>query len=244
MDHTNTNTTLAQRLHRATLWVRRLRSLPITHDQRVHTIRTMILPAALYGSEVGHCPQAELKALQTAIVDTIGPKSARRSVPLIMELCSTNGDIDPQVCMLVRKVTLLLRIFAKYPQAKTKAKSLICAYTTQHRVGTTAWLGLEGEDTHKHNFGPVSHLLMGLHQVRATIDSDFVIQQQEETDLPSSPPPDSTSSRLSRPLHNEHDIATHTPHAHTHNTPQPLITRSCTEPYNSKPALIEPSSAT
>ena len=183
-DHTNTNTTLAQRLHRATIWVRRLRCIPTTHQQKVHTIRTLILPAALYGSEVGHCPQAELKALQTAIVETIGPKSARRSMALVMELCSAGGDLDPQVCMLVRKVTLLLRILAKYPSTVIKARSLLCAYTTQHRRGTTAWLGLTGEDSHTHNFGPISHLLEALHQAGATISSDFVVQQAGETDLP------------------------------------------------------------
>ena len=184
MDKTNTNLTLTQRLRRATQWVRRLRSLPITHEQKIQTIRTMILPAACYGSEVGHCSQVELKALRTAIVEAIGPKSARRSVPLIMELVGAQGDIDPAVHMLVRKVSLLLRIIAKFPSTKIKVRSLLCAYATQHRKGTPGWLGLEGEDEHRHNVGPISHLLVDLHQVGATLNSELVLQQVNEVDLP------------------------------------------------------------
>ena len=123
LDHTNTNTTMASRLQRATQWVKRLRGLPITHAQKLATIRTMILPAALYGAEVGQCPKADLQALETAIANTIGPNSTRRSVPLIMEMCSTSGEIDPRVHLLTRKVTLLLRILAKFPPHQNQGAS-------------------------------------------------------------------------------------------------------------------------
>ena len=184
LDHTNTNTTMASRLQRATQWVKRLRGLPITHAQKVATIRTMVLPAALYGAEVGHCPRADLQALETAIVNTIGPRSTRRSVPLVMELCSTGGEIDPRVHLLTRKVCLLLRILAKFPQTKVKVQALLCAYHTEHRHGVTAWQGMQGEDQHKHNIGPISHLLVDLHSMDATISTDFTIQQAGEAPLP------------------------------------------------------------
>ena len=184
LDHTNTNTTIANRLRRATQWVKRLRGLPITHAQKLTTIRSMILPAALYGAEVGHCPKAELQALETAIANAVGPRSNRRSVPLTMEMCSTSGEIDPRVHLLVRKITLLLRILAKFPHSKTKVQALLCAYHTQHRQGTTAWQGMKGEDQHTHNFGPISHLLVELHNMGATIGTDFVVTQAEEAPLP------------------------------------------------------------
>ena len=178
LDHTNTNTTLGNRFRKATQWVKRFRGLPISHSQKLTTIRTMVLPAALYGADVGHCPKVELQALESAIASTIGTSNKRRSVPLVMELCSTNGEIDPRIHMLTRKVVLLLRILAKYPETKVKVQALLCAYHTQHRKGTEAWLGLDGEDQHQHNFGPISHLLVDLHSMGATIGTDLTIRQE------------------------------------------------------------------
>ena len=183
LDNTNTNITLANRLRIATIWVRRLCRLPITQAQRLHTVRSMIIPAALYGSEVGHCPKAEMRTLQSAIVDAIGPGSTRRSQALVFEMWSTQGEIDPQTGLLSRKICLLTRMLGKYPQAKTKAMTLICAYATQHRKGTETWQGLAGEDGHTHNFGPISHLLVDLHRVRATLDHHFTIRQENEVPL-------------------------------------------------------------
>ena len=86
--------------------------------------------------------------------------------------------------MLTRKIALMIRIMAKYPITRIKLRSLICVYTTMHRKGTKGWLGLDGEDTHTHNFGPVSHLLVDLHKVGATIDDEFTIHQGQEPPFP------------------------------------------------------------
>ena len=161
--------------------------LPITHQQRINIIHTMVLPAALYGSEVSHCPAAELKALRTAIVNTLGPKSTTRSVPLIMELCGGHREVDPQVCLLTRKLTLLRRILAKYPSTATKVQSLLCAYNTQHRPGTPAG---RSNTQPRHLFGPISHLLHDLAQAQATINR--CIKRQCVPSLQSKQRPSST----------------------------------------------------
>ena len=95
-----------------------------------------MLSAALYGSEVSHCNKKELSALQTAIADAIGPASAKRAVALVFEVCSTQGEVDPQVCMLSRKVTVLYRVLHKYPRMEIKVTSLLCAYTSLRYKGT------------------------------------------------------------------------------------------------------------
>ena len=101
------------------------------------------------------------------------PHSARRSVDLVFEMTGIQGELDPNIHLLSRKLVLLYRILHKYPSMHTKVVALVSAYETQHHKGTTRWLGLPGEDTHHHNLGPISHLLVALHAVGATIDSSL-----------------------------------------------------------------------
>ena len=71
-----------------------------------------ILAATLYGSEVGQGGQKELRALRTAIVNTIGTISARKCVDVVFETCGHHIDLDPAVQQLARKVLLLRRSMA------------------------------------------------------------------------------------------------------------------------------------
>ena len=182
--HTNHAPTLGRRIRQAIKWTHRLRWLPLTHKQRVHTIRTLILPAALYGSEVGQVTTKDLRGLQTAIASVIGPASARRSLALTFELCAHDGEVDPASHLLNRKLVLLYRITHKYPSTVTKVAAIISAYQLKHHRGTTTWLGLPGEDTHSHNFGPISHLLVALHAAGATISNTLTIHQANEIEQP------------------------------------------------------------
>ena len=221
MDHTNHNNTLAGRLQRATIWVRRLTHLPITHTQKHEAIRTMILPAALYGSEVGHCPKAELLIFETAIAQALGPKSARKSLALTMEMCSTRGEIDPRAHMLTRKVSLLLRILAKYPKCKVKAQALLCAYQTQQLQGTAGWDPTGPQQPYHQHHGPICQILSDLHGMHAHITSDFTIHQHNEAPLPLLQTPwqcikPLTIAIAQRARYNQH----HTQRNHTQHTPQ------------------------
>ena len=125
-------------------------------QKNIEIIRTLILPAALYGSEVSPCNGAALKALQAAIVNAIGPASSRRAPEIVQELLSTFGEVDPQAVAIARKFVLLYRIVAKYPSSQMKVKAILCAYASKHHKGTNGWLGLQGEDEHNRNFGPNS----------------------------------------------------------------------------------------
>ena len=184
LDRTNLATTINHRLQQTITWVNRLRWMALTHQQKVITIHTVILPAALYGSEVGHCSAKLLKALQSAIANAVGPTSARRSVELVLEMVAAHREIDPQVHLLSRKLALLYRVLHKYPDLKVKVVALLSAYETLHHKGTTRWGGLDGEDVHKHNFGPISHLLLNLHAAGATITTDLTIHQPHEPGHP------------------------------------------------------------
>ena len=91
-----------------------------------------------------------------------------------MEMCSSQGEIDPQVCLLSNKVALLLRVMVKFPHTTSTIAQLLTIYNTQARPGTPE--GRQHIHTHTyHNIGPISHLLMELHQVKATLADDLTL---------------------------------------------------------------------
>ena len=181
----------------------------------------MIIPAGLYGCEVGHCPKAELQNLESAIAQTLGPRSARRSLALTMEMVSTGGEVDPRAHMLTRKISLLVRILAKYPACKTKAQALLCAYQTQHMQGTSTWDPTTTQQTYHQHHGPISQILADLHSMHAHITTDFTIQQHNEAPFPILQTPwqnikPLTTAIAQRARYNQH----HTQRNHTQHTPQ------------------------
>ena len=96
---------------------------------------------------------------------------------MVFELCSHKADPDPQVQALVRKITLLLRIMAKYPTAATQAKSLLCIYSSQRKKGAAITIGPASPWDHRPDFGPIAHLTTALSEVGTHIDNEFNIHQ-------------------------------------------------------------------
>ena len=98
LDNSKANTTLTERCDNAADATTRLDRLPLTTDRKAEIIRTNVLPAALYGSEVGEASKRSMNRLTTAIVNAIGPKGKKRSTVLTFEICSGKGrDLDPVV---------------------------------------------------------------------------------------------------------------------------------------------------
>ena len=56
---------------------------------------------------------------------------------LVFELCAAQGEIDPSVHLLGRKLVLLYHTLHKYPETKTKVAAIISAYQLLHHRGTT-----------------------------------------------------------------------------------------------------------
>ena len=182
MDLTGNATTITSRLRKATVMTRRLKWLPIPKEEKAKAIRTTILPGALYGTEPVKCNAQELQALRSAIVDAIGPRSTRRCMAMVFEACSAGGDLDPMVQQLVRKVMLMKRIMAKYPQTKIKVKSAICAYTIAENQGTM-WARANRSIDTKPALGPVGHLLVQLGGAGAALDDNYTIHMANEVGI-------------------------------------------------------------
>lgn len=62
-----------------------------------------------------------MDAFKAAIVNTIGPRSKRRSSTMVSEVGSQGAVLDPRIQSLTSKVTLLRRVIAKYECFKEKA---------------------------------------------------------------------------------------------------------------------------
>ena len=161
MDSRNAASTTTRRIQKATAKVKRLKWLPISPAGKSTTITTTVLPAALYGTEVGNGSKRATQALRTAIGDTMGPSSARRCLAMVFTYNNKKTDLDPQVQQLVRKVLLLRRIIAKYPKHLTTAKAAICAYTQQGKAGSTTTLTYD--QPNQPHMGPIGHILSSLH---------------------------------------------------------------------------------
>ena len=112
-----------------------------------------------------------MQALRTAIADTIGPSSARRCLAMVFAYNNNKADLDPNIQQIVRKVTLLRRITAKYPRLTTTAKAAICAHTQQGKAGTTTTLTTD--QPNQLQMGPIGHLLTSLHHIGIQLDDDF-----------------------------------------------------------------------
>ena len=145
-------------------------------DSKNTAIMTTILPAALYGTEVGKGSNRAMQALRTAIADTVGPNSARRCLAMVFSYNNQKADLDPNIQQVVRKVALLRRITAKYPKLTTIAKAAICAFTQQGKAGTTTTLTTD--QPNQLHPGPIGHLLTSLHHIGIQMDYDFNLTYQ------------------------------------------------------------------
>ena len=93
---------------------KRLRWLNLTRDSRIHVIKTNILPAALYGCEIGIPSMKAMQQLRSAIADAIGSGSSKRSVNLTFDMTGTNKDLDPVANMFYNRIAELRRSVSKH----------------------------------------------------------------------------------------------------------------------------------
>ena len=134
--HRGVGTVLNDRIIKALACLRRIRYRPHTPAEKAMFIRTKILPMALYGIE-GAAPREQLlRALQAAIVEVIGPNSARRCNALVFETCSAGDDLDPHIAQFTRRITLFRRMWSMYPSCRDMVNDLYNCYHKADYIGT------------------------------------------------------------------------------------------------------------
>ena len=120
-----------------------------------------------------------LGKFKTAIAEVIGTKSQHRAQEIIFEINDTGKHIDPEVQILVRKVSLLRRITDKFPQIFEECINNVKKYQEFFQMG------VENPNTTKTNFndyakGPIGLLAEDLHKYGARLNANLEIIQEGE----------------------------------------------------------------
>ncbi len=162
--------TLSNRMQKATAMTKRLAWLPISAAFKERVVRANILPAGLYAVESSSVNHSILNMLRAAIVNAIGPRSARANPDMVFNSTTCAGDLDPKVYVLVQRVTALKRIMAKFPD-------------TVHIIGDILRHYNSNSNKHCNPTGPVAMLVQDLIDLGATLNNSFIIQMKHEADV-------------------------------------------------------------
>ena len=119
---------------------------------------------------------------KTAIADAIGTKSQHRAQEIIFEINDTGKDVDPEIQILVRKVSLLRRITDKFPQILDE-----CIKNVQ-QIKEFFQMGVENPNNTKVNLndyakGPIGLLAEDLHKYGARLNANLEIIQENEVPI-------------------------------------------------------------
>lgn len=107
-------TTLTGRTRATAMSAARLAKMRrIPYAVRAVTIRTKLLPKALYGCELSPINEAAMGTLRINLADNLCFKTARRSIDLTFATASYGGDLDPDIEVVVRRVVPIRRIHSK-----------------------------------------------------------------------------------------------------------------------------------
>ena len=170
LDHSGAGVTLTDRIREATKMAKKLKYLPMSIKDKCQIIRSNVLSAGLYGVEFVKGSRTALHDLRTAIVDTIGARSAKRSTMATCEFSPKGADLDPCVQETLRRVTLFRRMITKHPNAQGKIRLLIKKYLQSGNV--------EGKAV-----GPVGFLICDLREKGMAIGDTLNIKQMDERDI-------------------------------------------------------------
>ena len=146
---------------------------------KISIIKSDILQAGLYGSETSRASKEMIGKFKTAIAEAIGTKSQHRAQEIIFEINDTGKDIDPEIQILVRKVSLLRKIADKFPQTSDECITIAKKYEELFQMG------VENPNTTKTNLndyakGPIGLLAEDLHKYGARLNAKLEIIQENE----------------------------------------------------------------
>ena len=91
---------------------------------------------ALYGCEAATVNEAALRGLQNAIKEVMGPKSPLAANNMVFTLLSNGTDLDPEVNILQRRLTMIRRMAIKRNDTRDKIYKLLKHYTNKQHIGT------------------------------------------------------------------------------------------------------------
>ena len=179
--------------------LRRFRFLPHANDVKARFIHCKVLQAALYGIECAEPSGHLMRKLQTSITQVIGSHSARACNTLTFEVHNYANDLDPHVHQCVRRLSLLRRMWAKYPHIRPCLHDLWDIY---HNGGVQGTIGPDQEISPdllpapppghsgravwkptKQAHGPFSLVLFSVSQVAGALDRNLRLHRYNQDPL-------------------------------------------------------------
>ncbi len=180
LDNTSSASTTSDRLRVAISSTHKVRRLPISKADKRMIILANILPAALYGIEMVKTNKALIDELGAAIAGAVGPRSARRARAGVFEARSEGKEIDPKVVQLTRRVSLLRRILAKFPEVAVKVRLIVKKYEIKFQANPD---GSKVHDWEDHLKGPIGFLFGELKEIGAKLKDNLTIEQYKEQSI-------------------------------------------------------------
>ena len=120
-------TTLNKRILKATELCHSLCHRPCTRESKIKVVTTLVLPTALYDVEAPPPAERMFSKLATAIAKAIGPHSADTSNTMSFHTATPHA-LEPGCQILLRRLQLTRRIFAKHPWTIPVYQRIISAY--------------------------------------------------------------------------------------------------------------------
>ena len=117
--------TLHDRVDEAITSAHIVNALPLERANKATTVRTHILPKALYGCEVSSAARHVMEHISTVILSLINPATGMRSKDFTYTTCSYGQDLDPDIHVLHRRIMALRRGIAKDPSCIQSVRDLL-----------------------------------------------------------------------------------------------------------------------
>ena len=107
---------------------RKIRRTAYSYTMKAKCIRVASMPKGLYGCEGAPACEAALAKFRSAIARTVAPPSVLASVSQVFLTSSYGKDLDPEINIYHRMVTMLRRMTCKHAEVRGKVASAAAIY--------------------------------------------------------------------------------------------------------------------
>lgn len=182
--------------------VHRIASMQANEHTTAMGIKVFSHPFALYGAEVAQPSDNLLGRYQAATATAICKCKGQRAVDAAYNTCSDGRDLDPEVAVMIMRVSSLRRFLETATENFEKVQRLMMSHIQKETKGTCieeAYLEAFEESSllapmpgrgprkrwkpFKKERGPIALLLSQLHRIGAGMDEDCIIYKHDEAPL-------------------------------------------------------------
>ena len=192
------NSTQTARINKAAAMLKRAARLPVDTQSKANTVRTKILPTALYACEASEVSDAHLASLTSHILSVLTTGRHNKRDLIATFIASSHGhDRDPVGQVLLRRITQIRRTLAKHPDILPKVKDIHRMYQRGNHPGAMNHNLPHANTSAPHPYrasttpykrgmsaaGPIGLLLSSIHCTGSTLDKYFYMHTPNEATI-------------------------------------------------------------